>query len=304
MGLKGRGRNEPSDVESERDALRRQRIDAASELASLKQALSERVAQVHQRERELADALARVEKREQKLGASDERGSRLDSVRLRLAEAKEGRAALDERRAELDERERQLVAREAALASGGEAPIVTPQPPSGPDPALVRELEAREAALDEGERSLAGREAALEARTAELDARDATLTERERERVAPTREPEPEPEPRTEELEQIEARLAELRAAEQAFVRTQHELAARSDALTEREAALAERDRALSTKETPPKAPDLEVLEARIRRLEQGGRIGREEAQTFSSGLRALQDRGLRGNRGPNEPLH
>ena len=117
MGLKGprEHKDEPSDVESEREALRRQRVEAANELAALKQALSERVSQVQQRERELADALARVEKREQKLDATEERGSRLDSVRLRLAEAKEARAALDERRAELDERERQLAAREAVL---------------------------------------------------------------------------------------------------------------------------------------------------------------------------------------------
>ena len=40
MGLKGRGRDEPSDVESEREALRRQRLEAAAELTSLKQAAS------------------------------------------------------------------------------------------------------------------------------------------------------------------------------------------------------------------------------------------------------------------------
>ena len=62
MGLKGRDRDQHSDVESEREALRRQRVAAASELAVLKRALSERVAQVQARERELTDALARVEK--------------------------------------------------------------------------------------------------------------------------------------------------------------------------------------------------------------------------------------------------
>ena len=130
--------------------------------------------------------------------------------------------------------------------------------------------------------------------------------QREQERVDPTPEPEPAPEPgpESDELERIEAKLAELREAEQAFVRTRHELAARSDALTEQEAALAERERALGAKEAPPKSPDLEVLEARIRRLEQSGRVRTEEAQTFGAGLRALQQRGLRGNRGPDEPLH
>jgi hypothetical protein len=87
-------------------------------------------------------------------------------------------------------------------------------------------------------------------------------------------------------------------------VRTQHELAARSDAITEQEAALAERERRLAAKEAPPASPDLEILEARIRRLEQGGRLRTEEAQTFSAGLRALRERGLRSNREPDEPLH
>ena len=87
MGLKGLlDRNEePSDVESEREALRRQRAEAADELEALKRTLSERVACVQQRERELAEALARVEKREQKLVTADGASSRLDSVRLRLA---------------------------------------------------------------------------------------------------------------------------------------------------------------------------------------------------------------------------
>ena len=86
---------------------------------TLKRTLSERVARVQQRERELAEALARVEKREQKLDAADERGSRLESVRLRLAEAKEAappRAARARRRAELA-LDAELDAREQALAS-------------------------------------------------------------------------------------------------------------------------------------------------------------------------------------------
>src|ERR1700752_3572298 len=106
MGLKGmRDRAEPADLESERDALRRQRAEAAAELEALKRTVSERVGAVQQRERELAEALVRVEKREQKLAAAEERSSRLDSVRLSLAEAKEGRAALDARKEELDLRE-------------------------------------------------------------------------------------------------------------------------------------------------------------------------------------------------------
>ena len=99
MGLKGmRDRNEPSDIESEREALRRQRAEVAAELETLKRTVSERVVAVQQRERELAEALARVEKREEKLAAAEARGSRFDSVRLKLAEAKETRGALDARR--------------------------------------------------------------------------------------------------------------------------------------------------------------------------------------------------------------
>ena len=50
------------------------------------------------------------------------------------------------------------------------------------------------------------------------------------------------------ELAAIEAKLAELGAAEQAFARTHAELAARSDALSEQEAALAARERAVAAR--------------------------------------------------------
>ena len=109
--------------------------------------------------------------------------------------------------------------------------------------------------------------------------------------------------PRPDELAALEAQLAELRAAEHAFARTRAELAERSDALSEQEAALAARERAVAEKESPA-TPDLDALEARIRRLEQGGRKHEAEPQTFSAGLRALQERGLRTSRSPDEPLH
>ena len=114
MGLKGLlDRNEdPSDAESEREALRRQRIEGAAELDALKRTLAERVAFVQQRERELAEAQARVEKHEQRLVSGDGRVSRLDSVRLRLAEAKATRAALDARANELARREAAVAAKE------------------------------------------------------------------------------------------------------------------------------------------------------------------------------------------------
>ena len=132
--------------------------------------------------------------------------------------------------------------------------------------------------------------------------REQAVREAEQEPPAPVEAPQPAP--ASDELERIEARLAELREAEQAFVRTQHELAARSDALTEQEAALAKRERDLAASEAAAPSPELEFLEARIRRLEQGSRPRPDEAQTFSAGLRALQQRGLRSNHDPDEPLH
>ena len=293
MGLKGpRDRkDEPFDVESEREALRRQRVEAATSSRSLKRALSERVSQVQQRERELADALARVEKREQKLDATEERGSRLDSVRPRLAEAKEARSALDERRAELDARERELAAREAALETGTDQAAAA-TPPS-PEPAVSDELDAR----DSEHRRPRGR-AARRARARSPSASPRSKREPRSWRRAPrssmrvstsrrarpswsrksSQRRSPNRRPRPDELERIELKLAELREAEQAFVRTQHELARRSDSLTEQEAALAERERDLAARETPAPSPDLELLEARIRRLEQGGRSRPDEA--------------------------
>ncbi|MBA3428930.1 MAG: hypothetical protein H0U07_10215, partial [Actinobacteria bacterium] len=95
------------------------------------------------------------------------------------------------------------------------------------------------------------------------------------------------------ELARIETKLEELREAERAFTRTHAELAARSDALAERESELALRERAVAAREAP-QAPELEELEVRIRRLEQRSRGRTGTAQTFSSGLKALEQRGLR----------
>ena len=84
MGLKGprEPKDEHSDVESEREALRRQRVEAANELASLKQTLSERVSQVQQRERELADALASLLIGEGELQAAEPLVERSLALRL------------------------------------------------------------------------------------------------------------------------------------------------------------------------------------------------------------------------------
>jgi chromosome segregation ATPase len=278
MGLKGLlDRNEePSDVESEREGLRRQRIEGAAELEALKRTLAERVAFVQQRERELAEAQARVDKHEQRLVSGDGRVSRLDSVRFRLAEAKATRAALDARANELARREAAVAAKEQGHSS--QAPQLDER---------ERELAARADELDQRETILAEREGALEAGNDKVQLPVAAPPERAN---------------ATDEVERIEEKLAELRDAEQAFARTHAELAKRSDALAEQEEALAKRERGLAAKEAPPVG--LDVLEARIRRLEQGGRRREREPQTFSAGLRTLQERGLRGGPTPDEPLH
>lgn len=285
MSLKGlRHRSDDlSDVESEREALRRQRAEAAAELETLKRTLAERVARVQDHERELAVALARVEKREQKLAAAETKQSRLASARLRLAEAKEARTV-------------KLPPVDAAVdGAAAEAERLT---------AAAQALAQRETDLVERELGLDDRAEAQNAREAELDAREATLSARVE---APTRpEPESEPEPSAAaaaaELEQIEAKLAELHEAERAFARTQAELATRSDALAVREELVAAREQAVAAADSPT-GTDLEALEARIRRLERQGLVA-EEPQTFSAGLRALQERGLRTGPIPDEPLH
>ena len=228
------------DVESEREALRRQRLEAGEELERLKRELAQRVAGVQAKERELEHQLAQV-----------------GHVPTEPP-AERAPVPHDERAAELD--------------------------------ALREQLEAREAAVSE-------RELAVVTRESELEGREAAAVDLP---VPP--EPEPAPEPTADELARIETQLAELHEAEQQFTRTHAELAARSDALAEREAALAARERAVSSREAPP-APELEELEARIRRLERS-KAGTGTTQTFSSGLRSLEQRGVRRGGSPNEPLH
>ena len=160
---------------------------------------------------------------------------------------------LASRAAALAERERVLAAREAAFgASAGNG-----------------SNEAGQAAIGE-------LTAALEARSRELDARERALAERER---IPA-------DPDGVRLAQIEARLAELRTAEEAFLRTRRELADHTDAISAREQLLAQRERELDEREDGWGGADLHELESRLRRLE----TQRQTAQTgsFSGGFRRL----------------
>jgi chromosome segregation ATPase len=236
----GSPREDGGDVESERDALRRQRLEAAEQLEQLKRELAQRVAGVQAKERELEEQLAQV--------------GRVPAQ----PQAEAPPVAHDERAAELE--------------------------------TLREQLEAREAAVSE-------RELAVVTRESELEAQGAASSE-----APAAAQPEPAQEPSPDELARMEAKLAELHEAEQQFARTHAELAARSDALAEREAAVALREQSVSSREPPP-APGLDELEARIRRLERSrSRTG--TTQTFSSGLRALEQRGVRRGEPPNEPLH
>ena len=79
-------------------------------------------------------------------------------------------------------------------------------------------------------------------------------------------------------LDRIEARIAALQEMEQAFARTQAELAEQSDELARREAQLLEHGRALSGVGAGSGAmsrAELDELDERIRRLEQQTREAR-----------------------------
>ena len=226
------------------------------------------------------------------------------------------RRALAEQRAALEDLKRQLAERVTAVAErerelrAALAQVAAGKPAGVALPAVVApeadQLAARAAALMERERLLAAREAAfeatgttngsgdagqaaigeltaaLEARARELDARERALEERER---IP-------PDPEGMRLAQIEARLDELRAAEEAFLRTRRELAEHTDAISAREQLLAQRERELDEREDGWGGPDLHELESRLRRLE----TQRQSAQTgsFSGGFRRLEQEGSR----------
>jgi chromosome segregation ATPase len=254
-------RGDSGSVEDEREALRRQREEGAAEIERLKQVLAERVEFVRMRERQLEDALGQAAKDAPEGGRS----------RFRLPEGRREDAAVTHEREVLDARTAELVRREAALAEREQALAELERQVADAQPAISdEEYNARETALVEREQEVARREAELAAQDpAEREAR-------------------------------IEARLAELQAAELEFVKTHAELAARSERLAEREQELADRERALSGgngADTHDRISpvDIEAIEARLRRLEQSGGV------SFSEGLRALEQRGVRPR---NEPLH
>ena len=174
---------------------------------------------------------------------------------------------------------------------------------------LKRELAERVAAIREKERQLdtalgrapEGTTATLAespSREQELAQREARLAERERGLAARAALPSP-PTPTAAQAAHVESRLAELREAERVFLRTQEELAARSEALAARERLVADRERELDEREDRaglgPTRSELSELESRLRRLESSGRTqSAEDTQTFAAGLETLRRRGTK----------
>jgi hypothetical protein len=197
---------------------------------------------------------------------------------------------LAERISAVKEREEELRAAIARVA-GGKAPGVALPPLVDPD---SDRLAIRAAAVAERERAVAAREAALGGVPTNGNAELAALA-RElevRERAVEERERTP-PDPDAARLAEIEARLDELRAAEEAFLRTRRELADHSDAIAAREQLLAQRERELDERDDGWGGADVRELEARLRRLETqrtapGGTPG------FSGGFRRLEQEGTR----------
>ena len=113
----------------------------------------------------------------------------------------------------------------------------------------------------------------------------ASATSQERERIPV--------DPDAARLAQIEARLDELRAAEEAFLRTRRDLAEHCDAITAREQLLAQRERELDEREDGWGGPEIRDLESRLRRLETQRYAG-EQTRSFSGGFRRLEEQGTR----------
>ena len=141
---------------------------------------------------------------------------------------------------------------------------------------------------DEDAAQIAQRERALAAREEMLARREQELAQ------AP---PLALPGSDTAERERVEQRLAELRDAEKLFLRTQAELASRSEEVAARERLVAGRERAGDTSNQD--RTELTELEARPRKIERAGAsppngARGEDTATFAGGLESLRRRGTR----------
>jgi colicin import membrane protein len=238
------------------------RIDSEGDpVAQERQALADQRAALEALKRQLAERIAAVKEREEELRAAIVRVEAGKAPAVALPPQVDPNSdRLAARAAAVAERERAVAAREAALASGAHA-----------------------ASSANGDAELAERAAKLDALARELDERERLLEERER---IPH-------DPDAARLAEIESRLDELRAAEEAFLRTRRELADHSDAIATREQLLAQRERELDEREDGWGGPDVRDLEARLRKLEtQRTALGR--TQGFSGGFRRLEQEGAR----------
>jgi hypothetical protein len=156
--------------------------------------------------------------------------------------------------------------------------------------------QAREQAaieLEAMKRELAERVRAVAEREQELSAALAAAGGRHPPKALPERPPQAVAEASEAERRRIEERLAELREAEQQFLRTQDELAARSEALAARERELAERER----KARPADQTGLARtghLNASLPHREPPAPAS-PAPTTFADGLESLRRRGTRG---------
>jgi hypothetical protein len=246
-------------------AVRGRKIEGDDPVAAERRALADQRAALEDLKRELAERVKAVQERENELRAAMAAiaaGKETTVALPALGDPEADRLAA--RAAALAERERAVAAREVAAAvaatnGAGEQATV-----------------AREAALR-------GRESAVQAREEELAGRERELRERE---LVP-------PDPDAARLAQIESRLDELRAAEEAFLRTRRDLAEHSDAITAREQLLAQRERDLDEREDSWGGPELRDLESRLRKLETQ-RLTGGQASSFSGGFQKLEQQGTR----------
>jgi DNA repair exonuclease SbcCD ATPase subunit len=208
-------------------------------------------------------------------GTLEEERAALHRQRLEAAsELERLKRELSERIAAVRQREHEL---EAALARGGAGAALELRPPQA-QVVAEQQLAARASALERRERELASREAAVSKR--EQAARD----------------------PDEERLARIEARLAELREAEKLFLRTQQELAERSETLAARERLVADVEREAGVHRDAWGESELAELERRLRRLE-AERSASQSTQTFAGGFSKLRRSATASTSSPRPPL-
>ena len=224
-----------------------------------------------------------LRKRTENLGTVEDERAALREQWLELDALKR---ELSERVRAVEARERELQAALAEARRDGSPLPPRPDSESAVVAAQAVELERRAAGIAARERELMEREQALaggDAETVVLPAAPSSDEQR---------------------LAELDARLAALQEAEKAFVRTQQELAARSDAVTQRERMVSQREKELDEREDVADAtPEVAELETRLRRLEQQRSTmppppttapAVEDTQGFSGGFRRLQDQGTR----------